>query len=296
MRKRKGHLTYEPSGYLFIAPYYLFFLVFVVFPILVNIFLSFTNFNLKTYKFIGFSNYLKIPKDTFFIKSIENTIIYVFWTILINIILGLLLALVMNRKGIWLRGFFRATYYLPYVTSMAAISMIWLWLFEPSGGFMNAVLHLFRIPSQTWLYDENLALGCIIFMTIWKNLGYYMTIYLAGLTGIPNYLYEAAMMDGATPFQQFVHITVPMLKPITFFLLITGTANAFNVFEQVNVMTGGGPMNATTTIVHQIYTRSFTEYKLGYGAAQAIVLFLIVLVFALLNFRYGNQGQDLDIG
>ena len=296
MRKRKYSADQERLGYLLIAPYYLFFLVFVFLPILINLILSFTNFNLRSFEFVGISNYTKLFRDTYFVKSLENTLIYVIWTVLITLVLGLVSALALNRKGIWAKGVFRTLYYVPYVTSMVAISMVWLWLFEPSQGLFNYVLSLFGIPAQNWLYDERLALPCIIFMGIWKNLGYYMTVLLAGLTGIPAYLYEAATMDGAGKFQQLRSITIPMLRPVLFFLLITGTVNAFNVFEQVNIMTGGGPMNATTTVVHQIYTRSFTEYKMGYGAAQSIFLFLIVLVFMLLNFRYGNQGQDLDIG
>lgn len=296
MKRRKYSASHEPSGYFFIAPYYIFYLIFIAFPILVNIGLSFTNFNLRTLDYVGFDNYKRLALDTFFHKSVVNTIIYVLWTVGFNLLLGIAVALALNKKGVLAHRIFRSIYYLPHVTSMVAISMVWLWLFEPSAGFFNVVMKFFNLPSQNWLYDERLALPCIIAMAIWKNFGYYMTVFLAGLTNVPSYLYEAAVIDGANSLHRFRYITMPMLRPITFFLLITGTVNAFNVFEQVNIMTGGGPMNATTTIVHQIYTRSFTEYKFGYGAAQAIVLFIVVIVFTSLNFRYGNQGQDLDVG
>lgn len=168
--------------------------------------------------------------------------------------------------------------------------------YDPTHGIVNVLIEKLGFSSQQWLYDEKLALGAIIVMGVWKGLGYYMTLFLAGLYNIPGYLYEAAEIDGANAVQCFWKITLPMLRPVTFFILITGVINAFNVFEQVNVMTGGGPMNATTTIVHQIYIRAFTEYKMGYGAAEAVVLLIIVFVFTMLNFRYGNQGEDLDIG
>lgn len=184
---------------------------------------------------------------------------------------------------------------MPYVTSMVAMSMVWLWMYDPTHGVINVLTEMLGISAQQWLYDEKLALGAVIVMGIWKGIGYYMTLFLAGLNNIPAYLYEAAKIDGANAIQCFKHITLPMLKPVTFFIMITGVISAFNVFEQVNVMTSGGPMNSTTTIVHQIYTRAFTEYKMGYGAAEAVFLLLIVFVFTILNFKYGNQGQDLDI-
>ena len=283
-------------AYGFIAPYYIFFLLFVLFPIVVNIFLSFTDFNLKSISFVGLENYRMMLKDVLFWKSVQNTLIYVVFTVFFTMLLGFLLALALNSAALWGTRFFRGMIYLPYVTSMVSMAMVWLWLYDPTYGVFNVIMEALGLEAQQWLYDEKLALGAMIVLGIWKGVGYYMTLYLAGLYNIPAYLYEAAAIDGAGYWQKVFRITLPMLRPVTFFILITGTINAFNVFEQVNVMTGGGPMNATTTIVHQIYIRAFTEYRMGYGAAEAVFLLVIILIFTLLNFRYGNQGQDLDMG
>ena len=286
----------DRCAYGFIAPYYIFFLLFVLFPIVVNIFLSFTDFNLKSISFVGLENYRMMLKDVLFWKSVQNTLIYVVFTVFFTMLLGFLLALALNSAGLWGTRFFRGMIYLPYVTSMVSMAMVWLWLYDPTYGVFNVIMEALGLVAQQWLYDEKLALGAMIVLGIWKGVGYYMTLYLAGLYNIPAYLYEAAAIDGAGYWQKVFRITLPMLRPVTFFILITGTINAFNVFEQVNVMTGGGPMNATTTIVHQIYIRAFTEYRMGYGAAEAVFLLVIILIFTLLNFRYGNQGQDLDMG
>ena len=295
MQKRKKLMT-DRCAYGFIAPYYIFFLLFVLFPIVVNIFLSFTDFNLKSISFVGLENYRMMLKDVLFWKSVQNTLIYVVFTVFFTMLLGFLLALALNSAALWGTRFFRGMIYLPYVTSMVSMAMVWLWLYDPTYGVFNVIMEALGLEAQQWLYDEKLALGAMIVLGIWKGVGYYMTLYLAGLYNIPAYLYEAAAIDGAGYWQKVFRITLPMLRPVTFFILITGTINAFNVFEQVNVMTGGGPMNATTTIVHQIYIRAFTEYRMGYGAAEAVFLLVIILIFTLLNFRYGNQGQDLDMG
>jgi len=293
--RRTKRIGDDRCGYVFIAPYYIFFVMFVLFPILVNIGLSFTDFNLKSISFVGVENYVTMISDSLFWISVKNTLIYVVFTVFFTMVLGLLLALALRSAALWGTKFFRGIIYMPYVTSMVAMSMVWLWMYDPTHGVINVLTEMLGISAQQWLYDEKLALGAVIVMGIWKGIGYYMTLFLAGLNNIPAYLYEAAKIDGANAIQCFKHITLPMLKPVTFFIMITGVISAFNVFEQVNVMTSGGPMNSTTTIVHQIYTRAFTEYKMGYGAAEAVFLLLIVFVFTILNFKYGNQGQDLDI-
>jgi ABC-type sugar transport system permease subunit len=283
------------SGYFLILPFYIFFTVFVIIPILMTVGLSFTNYDLSRMSFIGIKNYINLMTDKFFWISLKNTAIYTFFTLIFTMTLGLLLAVFLNRK---LRGlkFFRTSFYLPYVTSMVAVSMVWLWMYEPSHGIVNQMLGWVRIQGHSWLFDVDTALGSIIVMSIWKYTGYYMVVFLAGLQGIPGYLYEAATVDGTNGFQKFFYITLPMLNPVTFFLLVTGIINNFNVFEQVIVMTNGGPMNSTTTIVHQIYSRAFLDFLMGYAASLSVVLLLIVLVLTTLNFKYSNQGNDLDIG
>lgn len=292
---RKSKLENDNVGYLLIAPFYVFTVIFILLPILMNIALSFTNYDLLSMSFIGFRNYKNLFGDEYFIISLKNTFVYTGVTLAFLMVLGLAIAIIL-KKSIFGLKFFRTSFYIPYITSMVAISMIWLWMYEPSHGIFNVLLGFFGIKGKLWLYDANTALGSIIVMSIWKSVGYNMVIYLAGLNAIPGYLYEAAAIDGANSFKQFIHITLPMLSPVTFFLIITGLINNFKVFEQVNIMTNGGPMNATTTIVHQIYNRAFQEFRMGYAASMAIFLLFIVAIITIISFRFGNQGQDHDIG
>ncbi|AEE97191.1 carbohydrate ABC transporter permease [Mahella australiensis] len=282
------------AGYIMIAPFYVFMLIFVLVPIIINIFLSFTNYNFTSGRFIGFDNYINIFTDDIARISFRNTIVYTLFNLPITMVLSMLLANLMNSKikGI---SIYRTTLFLPHAVSMVAVSMIWIWIYDPMNGYLNNLLKLFGIQGRQWLYDPNTALGSIIAMSIWKTTGYYMIIYLAGLQGIPSQLYEAATIDGAGSIQKFRHITVPMLRPITFFIFVTGMIQNFNVFEQVNVMTGGGPMNSTTTIMHQIYIRAFNDYLMGYSAALSVILLIVVSAITLINLKYGSQGTDLEL-
>ncbi|MBV6713889.1 carbohydrate ABC transporter permease [Paenibacillus chitinolyticus] len=291
-KSKKRRLDHDPIGYALITPFYLFLFVFVLLPILMNIYLSFTNYDMNRMDFIGFKNYKVLLSDTFFWISLKNTVIYTFFTLFFTLALGLVFAVLLNNKLVGL-PFFRTGFFTPHVTSMVAVSMIWLWIYEPSRGIANTVLGFFQIQGKQWLYDANWAMVALIIMGIWKFVGYNMVIYLAGLQGVPRDLYEAASVDGANSLQRFFYITVPMLKPITFFLLITGLINNFNVFEQIKILTNGGPMNSTTTIVHQIYNRAFGEFQLGYSSAMATVLLGIIAVITIVNFKYG-QGNDID--
>jgi len=268
----------------------------VLLPLVIVIINSFTNYDLyKTHDFVGLNNYKTLLADPLFKKALGNTLIYTALYLIPSMVLGLLLALLLSGEN---RGvaIFRTGFYLPYIISMVCASTIWMWMFDPAAGFLNQALTALGIPPSIWLKDPKLAMLCVVFVSLWKNLGYCMLINLSGIKAIPGYLYEAAEIDGANSFKQFCHITVPMLQPTTFFLFITTCISSFNVFEQVNVLTNGGPMNTTTTIVHQIYIRGFGEFKMGYASAISVVLLLIVSVITLINLKYGNQGLDTDIG
>jgi len=279
-------------AYLLILPFFLFFFFFRIVPVMMNFILSFTRFDLVNIDFIGLENYKILFRDKFFIRALANTGIYTLFTIILTMPIAILLAVLLNTK-IFLQKTYRAIFFLPHVTSMVSMSMVWLWLYEPSQGVFNQILSSAGFPKILWLHDVSTALPSIIVMSIWKFLGYYIIIYLAGLQGIPNYLYEAATIDGATTIQKFFKITFPMLKPVTFFLFVTGLINNFNVFEQILIMTDGGPMNSTTTIVHQVYARAFFDFLLGYASAIAFVGVIIIAIITFLNFKYGNQGADL---
>lgn len=256
--RKRSRIGHEPVGYLFIAPFYLFFLFIILLPIVIAVVNTFTNYDLyKQNDFIGLANYKTLLGDPIFHQALGNTLLYSVLYIVPSMVLGLLLALLLSGES---RGYqvFRTGFYLPYIISMVCASTIWLWMFDPSSGFLNQLLAKLGLAPSTWLKDPSLAMLCVVLVSVWKNLGYCMLINLSGIKGIPGYLYEAAEIDGAGALQRFRHITLPMLQPTTFFLFITSCISSFNVFEQVNVLTGGGPLNTTTTIVHQIYIRGFS--------------------------------------
>jgi ABC-type sugar transport system permease subunit len=292
-RRRFRTVNSDPVGYLLIMPFFLFTSIFVIAPIISNIYLSFTNYDLIKMDFVGLRNYQYMVHDDALLISLKNSLIFTIFTLPLNMGLGLLIAIFLKGKIFGLK-FFRTSFYTPYISSMVAASMIWLWMLEPSSGIFTQILGLFKIGGQKWLFQPSTALATIIVVSVWKALGYYMVIYLAGLQAIPNYLYEAAKIDGASAWKRFWHVTYPMLKPVTFFLFVTGFINNFRVFEQVQIMTNGGPANATTTIVHQIYNRAFNQMTLGYAASEAVLLLAIVLFVTLINFKYGNQGAELE--
>lgn len=279
-----------------ILPSYLIYFVFIFVPILITIAYSFTNYNLyNRFDFVGFDNYIRLAGDADFIVSAKNTVIYSVVTIGLQIALGLLFAVLLNQKIIG-KKWFRTAFYLPYIPSMIAVSMVWLWIYDPASGLMNQLLRMFGMETQQWLLDPDLALFSIILMSIWKVIGYNMIIYLTGLQQIPGELYEAAIIDGASPVKSFFHITIPLLKPTTVFLLIINSVNSFSVFEQVYVMTEGGPLNSTTTIVHQVYERGFTQFQMGYASAMSVVLMLVVIALSVVTYKWNESKPNKSKG
>lgn len=293
--KTRKNLRSDKEAYIMILPAYLIFTVFVLVPIVMVIYYSLTDFNMyQMPNFLGLKNYFKLFQDSEFLTSVGNTLFYTVVTLTIQLSLGLLLAVLLYQKSRAV-PFFRTALYLPNVMSMVCVSMVWLWIYNPNFGLFNNILRLFGIPVQQWLLNPDQAMLCVILIGIWKNCGYSMVIFLGGLTGIPLSLYEAAELDGAGYFYKFFYITWPMLYPTTFFLLVTGIVNSFAVFEQVNIMTNGGPLDRTTTIVHQIYRRGFLEFKMGYASSMAVLLLAFSLIVTMMVFKFGNKGQDVDV-
>jgi len=263
----------------------LIFFVFTLLPVAIALYLSFTNYDVFTkMDWIGVTNYQDVFDDEFFWRAFWNTTTYTAWTIPLSMAFGLGLALLLNQK-LRGRGAYRTMYYIPVVTSMVAVAMIWIQLFDPLYGVVSNALEGVGIKGVDWLGDPNLAMPSIIAVSVWKVIGWNMLIYLAGLQGIPEYLKEAAAIDGANRWQTFWAITLPLLQPTTFFIFVTSLIGAFQVFDQVYVMTGGGPANATTTLVHQIYNAAFKALDMGYAAAMSFVLFGIILVVSLCSMR-----------
>lgn len=296
-RKEKTHRRerYDKEAYLMILPAYTIFTVFILIPVFMVLYYSFTNYNLYSAPdFVGLKNYLKAFRDKDFIASVKNTLCYAGITLTLQLSIGLFLAVLLYRKS-RLIPFFRTAIYLPHVMSMVCVSMVWLWIFDANFGLFNTLMKALGFPVQQWLLDPKLAMPCIILVSVWKSTGYSMVIFLSGLTGIPASLYEAAELDGAGAIKKFTKITWPMLQPTTFFLVVTGIVNCFAVFEQVNILTNGGPLKRTTTVVHQIYQRAFLEFKMGYASSISVLLLAFSLLITMLLFKFGNKGQDVDV-
>lgn len=273
------------AGYLFVAPAMVVFFVFTLLPVAYAFYLSFTNYDVFTRQdWVGAANYTDILEDEIFVTALKNTGVYTLFSIPLSMGFGLGFALLLNQKLKGL-GLYRTVYYVPVVTSMVAVAMIWIQLFDPLYGVISTALDGLGIKGIDWLGDPNLAMPSIVAVSVWKVIGWNMLIYLAGLQGIPEHLREAAAIDGASRGQVFWKITLPLLAPTTFFILVTSLIGAFQVFDQVYVMTGGGPANATITAVQQIYNEAFKHTQMGYASAESFILFGIILVVSLLSMR-----------
>ena len=261
------------------------FFVFALLPVAIALYLSFTDYDVFTrMNWIGIANYQDVFDDELFWRAFWNTATYTVWSIPLSMAIGLGFALLLNQKLRGL-GLYRTIYYVPVVTSMVAVAMIWVQLFDPLYGVLSNAMEAIGIKGIDWLGDPNLAMPSVIAVSVWKVIGWNMLIYLAGLQGVPEYLKEAAAIDGAARWQIFWKITLPLLQPTTFFIFVTSLIGAFQVFDVVYVMTGGGPANATTTLVHQIYNAAFRALDMGYAAAMSFVLFGIILVVSLVSMR-----------
>jgi len=283
-------------AYAMLAPFMIFFVLFVLYPLLKNVYYSFTNYNLgTTADFVGLRNYKELFSDYWFLDALKNTAVYAVFSVVFLTILGLFISILLNNRSRLVKVA-RIVMIFPYATSMVAVSMIWLYLLDPTIGFVNKLLVELGVNNPPhWLDNPDLALPSLIFINIWKNLGYCMIIYLAGLQGISQDLYEAAMLDGAGFLKKHLHITLPQIAPITFFVLVNNCIEAFKTFEQIQIMTQGGPMTSTTTVVHQIYQRAFNDFRMGYASAMSVILFLIILVITLMNFRmFKNSANGND--
>jgi len=253
--------------------------VFLMLPVASSFVLSFSSWDLiGEIQWIGLDNYIKALGDPVVLGALRNTLTYILGYLPATVGIALSLALLLNRR---IRGrvVFRAIYFVPVVTSWVAVSLIWKWLLNPQYGLVNVALGWLGIKGPGWLFDPAWAMTGVILTSIWKDIGFVTVIYLAGLQDIPEHLYEAASLDGATPWQRFAHITFPMLMPTTFFVTTISLISSFQVFDQVWVMTQGGPAGATSVMVELIYKNAFSYYQMGYASAISWVLF--ALIFAV---------------
>jgi multiple sugar transport system permease protein len=287
-RKRIRHQARETwMGYLFIGPMLLGLGVFTVLPILATIFLSLTDWNfvagIDQIKLSGFGNFAMLFKDPIFLLSLKNNFILLA-VIPITMVVSLLLAIVIN-KHVYMKGLFKVVYFMPYISSIVAVAVVYQVLFHPSFGPVNQFLMSIGIGNPPkWLADTKFALVSVMMIQVWVSIGFYLIIYLAGLQGIPKDLYESADIDGASGWRKLISITVPMLSPTSFFLLVTGVIGTFRIFDLISVLTSGGPANSTSVLVYYLYESAFINLKTGYASAMGIILLLVTLIITLLQW------------
>jgi len=257
--------------------------IFIIIPVLGSFGISLLKWNLiSSPRFVGFNNYAELFKDQTFYDVLLNTFYYASVTTIFGIILPLLLAVALDSK---IKGstFFKSAYFIPFITPMIVIAIVWAWIFDPNYGILN---WLFGLGTNvTWLYDRHLAMIAIIIVSIWKNIGYNMVIFLAGLQAVPESLNEASEIDGAVGIKRFFLVTLPLLSPTVFFVSVMTVISSFQVFDLVYLMTGGGPENSTMVIVYWLYKNAFEYFKLGTASAIAYVLFMIILVLTLIQWK-----------
>lgn len=284
------------TGYLCLVPTAVYAAVFLVFPVFFSMYLSFHRWPLfGTGTFIGWENYSRIINHDTFWLSLQNAFQYTVFFVPLSIISALLVAMLLNQK---IRGmnFYRTGYFIPVVTSAVAVAIVWSFLFDTHYGLVNDWLTTLGFSRIGWLSDPNWAMWSVIIFSLWKNLGFNVVIYLAALQGVPQHLYEAAKIDGAGSFAQFRYITWPMVTPTTFFMLIMGVIGAIQVFEQIFILTGGGPMRATYVVFMYMYDYAFRYNEMGYAAAVGYLIAVIIFIFTLINMKVSGKFVHYDQG
>lgn len=282
-KKIFGNLTNNErfAGWVFILPALVGTLIFIIIPVICSFGLSFAKWDLlNPIQFVGLANYREIFSEALFYKILLNTIVFALATSVLGVIIPLVLACILNSK---IRGaeFYKTAYFLPFITPMIVIGVVWEWIFDPNIGLLNHILHL----HINWLYDTHFAMPALIIVSVWKLIGYNMVIFLSSLSGISQSMFEAAKIDGANELQTFKNVTVPLLSPTIFFVVIITAISSFQVFDLIYLMTQGGPLNSTNVLVYAIYQNAFEYFNVGKASAIAYVLFVIILVLTLVQWN-----------
>ncbi|HEY6952777.1 MAG TPA: sugar ABC transporter permease [Bacteroidota bacterium] len=271
---------------LFLSPTLLIFSVFVAFPVLFSFFLSFHTWNMfSTHQsFVGLNNYARIIHSPEFWTVLKNTAVYTLGTVPLNMVLSLSVAYFLNKK-IAGKRILRTAFFAPVIMSSVAAAVIWRWVYEPNFGLLNYCLNWFGIPAVNWLNEPTAAMSALIVMGVWKTFGVNMVLFSAGLQGIPDHYYEAAELDGAGRWRRFWNITLPLLSPTTFFILVMSVIGSFQVFDTVFVLTSGGPLGTTKVLVFYLYEQAFKFFDMGYASAVAYLLFALVFVLTIFQTK-----------
>lgn len=274
----------------FTAPNFILLGVFVFWPILYSLYLSFFKWNMISPRktFIGFDNYGNLFKDPVFWMVGKNTLTLAFFSVVFTMAIALGLALLLNkdRRG---RTFYRAIIFSPTFTTSVAIALVWRWIFEPSYGLLKVFLSWFGLSSPDWINSVDFSLAAVIIVLVWVGIGYDMVLFIAGLKNIPADIYDAAKVDGVSPWQNFWYITFPLLSPTTFFLVITSVIGAFKSFDIISILTDGGPLNSSNVFVLYLYQNAFQWFKTGYASAIAVILFVVIITITLIQNRLSHR-------
>lgn len=277
-------------GWAFMAPAVILFVIFLLIPALMALGLSFTSYNVFfAPKFVGLNNYIRAFSDTYFLIALKNIALYVLMYVPAVVVLSFLLACLLNAKVKGIKVF-RVMYYLPCLTSSVASAIVWKWMMNPSSGLLNKVASLFGLPTSAWLNESKTALVSIVIICVWGSLASNIMIYLSALQNIPLSVYEAARIDGVGPVRRIVQITLPLVAPTTFFVITMAIIGAFQVFDQIYVLTSGGPAHATTVPMYMIYSNAFKESQMGYACAQAMVLFAMIMVVTVVQQKLNKES------
>lgn len=282
----KKWLSLRNTAVLFLVIY---FTIFMIYPIFKAFTGSLHNWNplIDQYEFVWFANFKDVFGNRLFWESIYNTMFFSFFSVLFRVIFGLGLAILLYSKMTKYKSFFNGMFYLPTITPIVAVSFVWLWMFNPQFGLINNIFNL----DINWLNDTKYALPAITIMTIWKDFGYATVIFLAGLMGLPDDVFEAADVDGASKFKKFIHITLPLLKPTTLFVVITSLISYLQAYVQILIMTEGGPGTSTYVISYLIYDEAFVKYNFGTASAMSIILFVIIAILTAIMFKLTGERK-----
>lgn len=295
MKKLTMRQREQAAGYLFIAPTYLFYIAFMILPLVATVYFSFTKYNvIKPAEWIGLKNYVQMFKDTKLPTVSMNTVKYTALTTVLKTVFSLVLAILLNSRNLFqtARNVSRAAFFFPYIVAMSYVSLIWSFMFSRDLGVVNYLLNQVGIQSVPWFTDMKLALYMLIVLDVWKNVGYGMLVFLAGLQGISKDYYEAAVIDGASRWKLTRHITLPLLRPMTVMMVILNTIHGLQAFDSMSVITEGGPGISTKSILLYIYEKGFQSYNMGYAAALSFILIIVILIVSLIQLRFDKSVDD----
>lgn len=290
MKCKKRDWKYSGNVLLFVVPALIPLVVFWIYPILRSLFISFTNWDYMspTYDFVFLDNFISLFHDSRFYDALLNTLVFTVGTLVPTLAGGLLLALLLqkNFRG---SGVYKFILFSPWITPTVAISIVWVWIFEPDTGIANAVLNFFHLPGLDWIQSSDTALLAVIIVTVWKSIGYAMIFYLSALEKVPSELYEACGLDGARKWQRFRDITIPSISPTTFFLMIITMVNSLQAYDQIQILTQGGPSGSTKTLLYMYYQLGFEEFDMGQATAVAMVMIVLTVLLSAIQFRASKK-------